>query len=210
MRARPVRRGEWRRLGELQPGSLLGATHRLRATTAVGAVVFDPVNPAVVYCGTGEGNWWSWLGVGILRSLDGGASWSTRCTSPFVGQGFYDLRVESGGDESPLRRDTSGLYVSTDHGLTWILRRAVRTWAIAGAPHEVSLPPATISVPADAGATGPRCVLEAASLVRGACDRPSADGTAHIQVRPWSVETYRPEVVAAKRRFVAAGSTRRS
>src|ERR1700724_2533862 len=59
------------------------------ATTAVGAVIFDPVNPHIVYCGTGEGNWWSGLGVGILRSADGGTNWSTLCTNPFVGQGFF-------------------------------------------------------------------------------------------------------------------------
>src|SRR4029077_6887543 len=53
------------------------------ATTAVGAIAFNPTNPSVVYCGTGEGNWWSWLGVGILRSSDGGTTWSTLCTTPF-------------------------------------------------------------------------------------------------------------------------------
>jgi hypothetical protein len=107
------------------------------ATTTVGAVAFNPTNPAVVYCGTGEGNWWSWLGVGILRSLDGGASWSTLCTAPFVGQGFYDLRVDPAADNHLIAATTGGLHVSTDGGVTWTQRRAVRTWAIAMGPGEI-------------------------------------------------------------------------
>ena len=104
------------------------------ATTAVGAVVFDPRNPATAYCGTGEGNWWSWLGVGILRSSDGGASWSTLCTAPFVGQGFYDLVVDPADSNHLLAGTTSALYVSTNGGSAWTARRNARTWSIAIAP----------------------------------------------------------------------------
>ncbi|HWT07037.1 MAG TPA: hypothetical protein VN224_14835, partial [Xanthomonadales bacterium] len=104
------------------------------ATTAVGAIVFDPHNPSIVYCGTGEGNWWAWLGAGILRSNDGGASWNTLCTSPFVGQGFYDLRVDPGNSNHMLAATTGGLYVSSDAGVTWAQRRNVKTWSISIAP----------------------------------------------------------------------------
>ncbi|HET7504179.1 MAG TPA: hypothetical protein VFK02_24330, partial [Kofleriaceae bacterium] len=107
------------------------------ATTTVGAITFHPTNSAIAYCGTGEGNWWSWLGVGILRSLDGGASWSTLCTAPFVGQGFYDLRIDPANASRLLAATTSGLYLSTDGGVTWTNRRAVRTWAIAWTTTEV-------------------------------------------------------------------------
>jgi hypothetical protein len=104
------------------------------ATTAVGAIVFDPHNASIVYCGTGEGNWWAWLGAGILRSNDGGASWTTLCTNPFVGQGFYDLRVDPGNSNHMLAASTGGLHVSNDTGVTWTQRRNVRTWSIAIAP----------------------------------------------------------------------------
>jgi hypothetical protein len=107
------------------------------ATTTVGALAFDPVHSSVVYCGTGEGNWWSWLGVGILRSVDAGASWSTLCTAPFVGQGFYDLRVDPAATHRLLAATTGGLYVSIDSGATWTQARAVRTWAIALGHHEI-------------------------------------------------------------------------
>ncbi len=106
-------------------------------TTAVGAIAYDPSSPTTVYCGTGEGNWWSWLGAGILRSTDGGSTWSTLCTNPFVGQGFYELRVDPANRLHLLAGTTSGLYVSTDGGVNWTLRRAARTWSISMAGSEI-------------------------------------------------------------------------
>jgi hypothetical protein len=104
------------------------------ATTTVGAVVFDSSNPRTVYCGTGEGNWWAYLGAGVLRSTDGGTTWAQLCTAPFVGQGFYDLVVDHGNGSHLLAAVTNGLYVSTDGGATWTARRNARTWAISMAP----------------------------------------------------------------------------
>ena len=104
------------------------------ATTAVGAVTFDPSNTNTVYCGTGEANWWSYLGAGILRSTDGGTTWAQLCTAPFVGQGFYDLVVDHGNGQHLLAAAVNGLYVSTDGGVTWTSRRGARTWAISMAP----------------------------------------------------------------------------
>jgi photosystem II stability/assembly factor-like uncharacterized protein len=49
---------------------------------AIGAVAFDPVNPQIIYAGTGEGNG-SYYSVGLLRSSDGGASWSVLGESSF-------------------------------------------------------------------------------------------------------------------------------
>ena len=95
------------------------------ATLAVGAIAFDPSNPAIVYCGTGEGNWWSYLGAGVLRSTDGGTTWTTRCTAPFVGQGFYDLVVDPQNGNRLFAATTGGLYQSTNGGVTWTQRRAV-------------------------------------------------------------------------------------
>lgn len=103
-------------------------------TLAVGAIAFDPSSPSTVYCGTGEGNWWSWLGAGVLRSTDGGTTWTQHCTAPFVGQGFYDLVVDPADGRHLLAATTGGLYVSTDGGVTWTRRRTVRTWSLAMAP----------------------------------------------------------------------------
>jgi hypothetical protein len=107
------------------------------ATLAVGAVAFDPSNPRVVYCGLGEGNWWWWLGAGILRSSDGGASWTTLCTAPFVGHGFYDLVVDPADGQHLIAGTIYGVYVSTDGGVSWSQTRSARGWSIAIAAGEV-------------------------------------------------------------------------
>ncbi|MGX1159918.1 hypothetical protein FBY31_1721 [Arthrobacter sp. SLBN-100] len=105
-----------------------------KATLTVGAVVFDPTDSRTVYCGTGEGNFYSWLGAGILRSTDGGSTWSTLCTAPFVGQGFYELVIDRADRRHLLAGTTHGLYVSADGGVTWTRRRTIRTWSISMAP----------------------------------------------------------------------------
>ena len=63
----------------------------------------------IVYCATGDGQGAGYLGVGLLRSTDGGRTWQTRCTAHFFGVGFFDLKVLPGGHlfagtiERPLR-----------------------------------------------------------------------------------------------------------
>lgn len=100
-------------------------------TLTVGALAIDPTTPATVYCGTGEGDWWSWLGMGLLRSADGGTTWSILCTNPFVGQGFYSLVVDPADGRRLYAGTTGGLYVSTDRGVNWTRRRVARTWSIS-------------------------------------------------------------------------------
>src|SRR5690349_5144344 len=105
-----------------------------QATLTVGALAFDPAAPATVYCGTGEGDWWSYLGAGVLRSTDGGTSWSTRCTAPFVGAGFYSLAVDPVDGQRLYAGTTRGLFVSADGGSTWTQRRTQISWSVRVAP----------------------------------------------------------------------------
>jgi photosystem II stability/assembly factor-like uncharacterized protein len=57
-----------------------------QASTAVGSVALDPSNSSIIYVGTGEENFSgdSYYGAGILKSTDGGASWTQIC-GPFCG-----------------------------------------------------------------------------------------------------------------------------
>ncbi|HEV8625583.1 MAG TPA: hypothetical protein VG034_14075, partial [Acidimicrobiia bacterium] len=100
-------------------------------TTTVGALAFDPSTPSNVYCGTGEGDWWSWLGVGVLRSTDGGRTWTPLCTNPFVGDGFYSLVVDPASGRRLYAGTRGGLWVSTDGGVTWTRRRSAPTWSVS-------------------------------------------------------------------------------
>ena len=101
------------------------------ATLTVGALAFDPVNPSIVYCGTGEGNAFWWFGAGVLRSTDGGTTWSTLCTIPFVGQGFFEIVVDRANTNHLIAATTAGVFVSTDGGVTWIQRRIGLTWSVS-------------------------------------------------------------------------------
>jgi photosystem II stability/assembly factor-like uncharacterized protein len=60
------------------------------------------------------------------------------CTAPFVGQGFFDLKVSPSDGNRLIAATTGGLYVSTDGGATWTRRRNLTTWSIAIAPGPVA------------------------------------------------------------------------
>lgn len=95
---------------------------------AIGSVVLDPNNADIVYIGTGEGSYNidAVYGAGILKSTDGGTSWSTTGMSWTLSQGrainqivvhptnsqilWCATNVWSGG---------GGVYKSTDGGTAW-------------------------------------------------------------------------------------------
>lgn len=100
-------------------------------TLTTGAIAFDPSNPRTVYVGTGEGDFYWQLGQGILRSTNGGASFSVLTRAPFVGMGFHALAVDPGHSNHLIAGTTHGLYRSSDGGATWSRRRIARTWAVS-------------------------------------------------------------------------------
>lgn len=89
-------------------------------SVATGAIALDPSNPDIVYAGTGEENFSidSYTGVGILKSLDGGVSW-TNIVGPFLRQRFAALAVHPNNGRIILGATTAGLFRSTDAGQTW-------------------------------------------------------------------------------------------
>jgi hypothetical protein len=106
---------------------------------ATGAIAFDPTNPTIAYAGTGEGdstfvNSPNLLGVGLLRSNDGGATWTLHAGAPFEQVGFYDLVVDPLDGNHLLAATTVGLHESADGGVTWNQRRKRRTWSILMQP----------------------------------------------------------------------------
>ncbi len=101
---------------------------------ATGAIAFDPSTPQTVYAGTGEGDFYAWLGAGLLRSIDGGTTWNVRASAPFVGAGFYDLVVDPLNGQHLLAATTAGLFESADGGATWASRRAQLTWDLSMHP----------------------------------------------------------------------------
>ena len=100
------------------------------ATLNIGSLAIDPVNPATLYCGTGEANLSadSYAGVGIYRSIDGGQSWQLLAAAETAGiptrigsiaiDPFDPAHLRIGGVAHD-RRDRDGMFVSRNGGLTW-------------------------------------------------------------------------------------------
>ena len=89
-------------------------------TLATGSIALDPNNPDIVYVGTGEENFAqdSYYGEGILKSTDGGNTW-TNLVGPFE-QDFIGAIAISPDSQVILCAAQSGVWRSTDGANTWI------------------------------------------------------------------------------------------
>ncbi len=111
-------------------------------TLAVGAIALQPGSSSVILVGSGETNSSgdSYYGLGILRSVDGGASWtqiqSAGTGQSFLGVGFSKIAFSTAnsslvvaatagdnglylGREEDGNSTARGLYYSQDGGVTW-------------------------------------------------------------------------------------------
>ncbi len=111
-------------------------------TLAVGAIALQPGNSSVILVGTGETNSSgdSYYGLGILRSADGGSTWtqiqSAGTGQSFLGIGFSKIAFSTAnsslvvaatagdnglyvGREEDGNSTARGLYYSQDGGVTW-------------------------------------------------------------------------------------------
>ena len=115
------------------------------SSLAIGALAVAPSNDMVVYAGTGEGalSGDSYFGNGVLKSTDGGLSWSHVSGDYFAGVAISRLAVDPtnashlyasvlrgrGGAKrvSPPDHSRFGVWESTNGGVTWTLRKEVTT-----------------------------------------------------------------------------------
>jgi titin len=102
-----------------------------QATLATGAIALAPSNPSIVYAGTGvaDNRFDSYYGLGVLKSTDGGASWTLLGQSTFnrlsISQIVVDptnpnlVYVAVGGEATNGLPGNTGIYKSSDGGQTW-------------------------------------------------------------------------------------------
>ncbi len=103
-----------------------------QASLAIGAIALAPSNPKIIYVGTGEPNSGldCYYGAGILKSTDGGTTWTRLGANEFTGAGISSIVVDPDdpnrvyvassaqvipGPQFP----TTGIFRSTDGGSTW-------------------------------------------------------------------------------------------
>lgn len=88
---------------------------------SIGAIAVAPSNPQVIYVGTGEDHLAgdSFYGMGVLRSTDGGKSWTDLGSSIFDGQDISRVLVDPTDANTVYVAGSIGLYKSTDGGLSW-------------------------------------------------------------------------------------------
>jgi hypothetical protein len=112
-----------------------------QVSLAIGALAVVPGSPDVIYAGTGEGNNGcdNEYGQGMLKSVDGGATWTQLGAATFDRLTFTKIAVDNGnpavlyagtsfgytggaaGQCFPVSTATAGLYKSFDAGESWKL-----------------------------------------------------------------------------------------
>ena len=101
------------------------------ASLAIGALALAPSAPDTLYAGTGEGNIYYlvkflplnalnevYQGSGLLKSTNGGNSWTLQGVAQFAGQAFYRIAVHPTNPDVAFAATTAGLFRTTD-GSTW-------------------------------------------------------------------------------------------
>jgi photosystem II stability/assembly factor-like uncharacterized protein len=111
---------------------------------AVGSISFSKSNPSIVYAGMGDTKV-GYLGSGVLKSTDGGRTWSRMSGNSLPSPGTISKIEVDPADSNRVyaaqysklsggKVTSSGLYVSTDGGINW-------TRTFTGAPRDVAIDP---------------------------------------------------------------------
>ena len=90
-------------------------------TLASGALAVDPVDPSIIYWGTGEPNGCGslcYLGIGILKSTDGGVNWSTTGMQN-TSSATHRIVIDPSSTNLVYAAMNNGIYRSTNGGSTF-------------------------------------------------------------------------------------------
>lgn len=93
-----------------------------QVSMSMGAIALDPIDPNIVYAGTGEATYSgvSYYGRGLLKSTNGGATWTNITSGLPTSTYFSRLKIRPNNNTQILAAlGNSGLYRSTNSGVSW-------------------------------------------------------------------------------------------
>jgi photosystem II stability/assembly factor-like uncharacterized protein len=101
---------------------------------AIGALALAPSAPDTLYAGTGEGNIYflvtsatldslneSYQGSGLLKTANGGDTWTLQGAAQFTGAAFYAIVVHPTNPDIAYAATSAGLFRTTNSGTNWSL-----------------------------------------------------------------------------------------
>lgn len=101
-----------------------------QVSLSTGSIAIDPTNTNIIYYGTGEATYSivSYTGRGLLKSTDGGDTWTNYTTGLPSQTLFARIAIRPGAPNELLAAlgTTGGVYRSTDAGVSWVQVRAGR------------------------------------------------------------------------------------
>lgn len=118
------------------------------ASLSVGCMAIDPINPDVLYAGTGEGffdaaegssNTAAIRGAGIFKTANGGTTWTQMPST--AGQDWYfvnRLAIDPTNPSIILAATATGIYRTTDGGANWTQRAPYNTLDVVLDPADAS------------------------------------------------------------------------
>lgn len=89
--------------------------------SAVGSIVVDPTNTEVIYLGMGENNAWWEPSIGVMKSVDGGETWSTTGLSWNLSNGpaLSKVVMDPTDNLTLMAAADNGMWRTTDGGISW-------------------------------------------------------------------------------------------
>jgi len=94
------------------------------ATIGVSSIAIDPNNSNIIYIGTGDCDAGDTYTIGVLKSIDGGNTWTQTGMGyqPIQGKTIHRLMFLPGSSSVLFAATNDGIYKSLDSGNTWTLK----------------------------------------------------------------------------------------